>query len=306
MPEGHPCQWTPAAPGGKHKQITNPNGVSQLRVLSKLPNLAYSQKSRTHNQSNSPFHLPFPVTIHLGHTSVSLHEITEFAGIFIAFRYMLYLKRKNGDSIASENRLWVIIGATAGALFGSRILGALEDVPQWRAAPSFWLYLYSNKTIVGGLLGGLIGVELTKKIVGVQSRTGDLFVFPLLLAMIVGRIGCFSMGVYEMTYGHPSSLPWAMNLGDGIPRHPVALYEIIFLILLWVALAAVRKRVSLRNGSLFILFLSSYLAFRFLLDFIKPGWRYFLNLGSIQLACLAGLIYYSPYILRPRRLLKKD
>jgi hypothetical protein len=46
------------------------------------------------------------------------------------------------------------------------------------------------------------------------------------------------MGVYEETYGLPSSLPWAMDLGDGIQRHPVALYEIIFLIALWLSLTA--------------------------------------------------------------------
>jgi len=250
--------------------------------------------------------LPFPITIHIGHTSVSLHEITEFAGIFIAFRYMLYLKRKQGDSIGSESRLWVIIGATVGAIFGSRLLGALENIPEWRHAASFWLYLYSNKTIVGGLLGGLLGVEITKKIIGVRSRTGDLFVFPLLLAMIVGRIGCFSMGIYEMTYGNPSSLSWAMDLGDGIRRHPVALYEIAFLILLWAALTTARRRLPLRDGSLFIIFLSSYLLFRFLLDFIKPGWHYFLNLGSIQVACIAGMLYYCRYLLQPRLLLNKD
>ena len=61
-----------------------------------------------------------------------------------------------------------------------------------------------------------------------------LFTYPLILAIIIGRIGCFSMGVFEETYGLPTTLPWGMNLGDNIPRHPVCLYEIIFLIFLMV------------------------------------------------------------------------
>lgn len=50
----------------------------------------------------------------------------------------------------------------------------------------------------------------------------------------------------------------------------------------------------------------AYLLFRFGLDFIKPGYRYALGLGSIQLACVAGLLYYSPVILFPSRLTQKQ
>jgi len=50
----------------------------------------------------------------------------------------------------------------------------------------------------------------------------------------------------------------------------------------------------------------AYLLFRFLLDFIKPGSRYALGLGSIQLACLAGLLYYIRTIISPSRLIKKQ
>jgi len=171
------------------------------------------------------------------------------------------------------------------------------------ASPDKWLYFYSNKTLVGGLLGGLTGVELVKKIVKERQNSGDLFVFPLLLGMIIGRIGCFSAGVYEETYGLPSRLPWAMDLGDGVFRHPVTLYEILFLTSLWLCLALLKKHYVLPPGALFKMFMIAYLLFRFLLDFIKPGWRYLAGLGTIQLACLAGIAYYYRYLLHPRLLL---
>jgi prolipoprotein diacylglyceryltransferase len=122
--------------------------------------------------------------------------------------------------------------------------------------------------------------------------------------MIIGRVGCFSAGVYEQAYGIPSSLPWAMDLGDGIARHPVALYEIVYLLLLSVALRIVQKKYPLQPGALFKLMMIAYLVFRLLLDIIKPGWRYTLGLGSIQLACIAGLLYYHRYLLHPRTLIK--
>lgn len=250
--------------------------------------------------------MQFPVYINFLSLHLPLHAVTETLGMFIGFRYFLYLRRKQGDYINSNNRIWIIIGAIFGALAGSRLLGALENPPAFFHAGNPLLYLYLNKTIVGGLLGGLIGVELTKKVIAEKTSSGDLFVSPLILAMIIGRIGCFSMGVYGETYGIATTLPWGLNLGDGVLRHPVALYEILFLVALWATIAFLQKSYSLENGARFKMFMIGYLAFRLLLDFIKPGYRYFAGLGSIQLACLAGLIYYAPSIIFPSRLIKKQ
>ena len=229
----------------------------------------------------------------------------ESLGIFIGFRYYIFLKKKNGDPIESENRIWIIIAAMLGTVLGSRMLGALENIPAWIASPHPLQYFWGNKTMVGGFIGGLFAVEGVKKIIGERRASGDLFVYPLLLAMILGRIGCFSAGIYEEVYGFSSSLPWAMDLGDGIPRHPATLYEILFLIVLWISLRQVQKRHDLEQGALFKLLLIAYFTFRFLLDFIKPGWRYFLGLGSIQIACLLMLVYYGRYLLRPSLLVRK-
>ncbi len=171
------------------------------------------------------------------------------------------------------------------------------------AAPDKLQYLWGNKTLVGGLLCGLFGVELVKKLIGEHQRSGDLFVYPLLLGMIIGRLGCFTTGIYEETYGLPSTLSWAMDLGDGILRHPVVLYEIVFLLLLWLGISRVRAEWMLDAGASFKLFMIGYLCFRFVLDFVKPGWRYAFGLGTIQLSCLIGLLYYSRYLIRPRLLL---
>ncbi len=246
----------------------------------------------------------FPWTIPIGGAAVSAHAVCEAAGVFVAYRYYKWLQKKKGDTIEENNRLVVVIGAAFGAVLGARLLGAAEDIPAWRAATSGWGYFLANKTLVGGLLGGLLGVELLKRLIGEKRNTGDLFVFPLLLGMIIGRVGCFSAGVYEQAYGLPTALPWGMDLGDGIKRHPVTLYEIGYLLLLWLVLQTVQKKYTLQEGALFKLMLMAYLVFRLLLDVIKPGWRYALGLGSIQLACIGGLLYYYKYLLHPRTLLK--
>ena len=182
----------------------------------------------------------------------------------------------------------------------------MEDPYKFFNTSSPLLYFYSNKTIVGGLLGALVVVEITKLLLNEKSSSGDLFTYPLILAMMIGRIGCFLAGVNEPTFGIASSLPWAMDLGDGIMRHPVALYEIAFLLLVWVSIVQWEKSVTLANGVRFKIFMICYLTFRLAIDFIKPVHYFPFGLSAVQLACMTGLIYYYKtiyfLILKPVRL----
>jgi phosphatidylglycerol:prolipoprotein diacylglycerol transferase len=244
----------------------------------------------------------FPVVFHIGSLSLYAHGVFETAAFFIGFRYFLYLRRKEGDRIPTSGRTWILLGAILGSIIGSRLVGSLERPHELAMTKNLLLYIYGNKTVLGGFLGGLFGVELIKKAIGEKRASGDLFVYPMILALIIGRIGCFSMGVYEETYGLYTSGPWGMDLGDGMPRHPVALYEIAFLVLLWVGLRTTARRVPLAAGALFKCFLAAYCAFRFLLDFIKPNTAIALGLSTIQLTALCGLLYYLPYLLRPQKL----
>lgn len=237
--------------------------------------------------------MSFPVVFHIGPASISAHALLETLAFFIAFRYFLFLRKKKGDRIAEPNRIWIIIGATAGALFGSRMLGALESPSTLMKTEHLILYIYSTKTIVGGLLGGLLGVELVKKAIGEKSTSGDLFVYPLLLGMLIGRIGCFLNGTAESVVGLPTGSVLGMNLGDGILRHPVALYEIAFLLLLWVLIKQFSKQAAWQQGLLFRIFMISYLIFRFGLEFLKPREPIALQLSAIQWACVAGCVYYA-------------
>ena len=82
---------------------------------------------------------------------------------------------------------------------------------------------------VGGLIGGLIAVEWTKRWLRVTIPTGDLLVVPLVAGIAIGRIGCFLTGLADRTYGLATGLPWGVDFGDGVLRHPTQIYEIVFL-----------------------------------------------------------------------------
>lgn len=188
-----------------------------------------------------------------------------------------------------------MLGAMLGALIGSRVIAVLET-PEVLHHLSFSV-LYQSKTIVGGLLGGLFGVELIKNIIGVNIASGDIYVIPILVALIIGRIGCFSMGIDEPTYGVPTRFFMGVDLGDGILRHPIMLYEIIYLLLL-IFLFNRLKHKELINGDRFKLLMVLYFLFRFVIEFIKPYQSLFLNLSSIHWSALFIFIYYYRFIIR--------
>lgn len=250
--------------------------------------------------------MDFPFYVHIGNKSILLHSLFEPLAFFIGFRYLLYLKKKRGDILSSDNRFWIIIAAILGALLGSRLVGGLENPVPLFEGKNWLIHFYTNKTILGGLLGGLFAVELVKKLLGVKEASGDLFVYPIILALVIGRLGCFSMGVHEETYGTATTFLLGMDLGDGIDRHPVTLYEILYLVMVWICLAFLSKRYKLANGALFKLFMIGYIVFRFFLDFIKPHYTYSIGLSAIQTACIAGIAWYLPYLIHPKRLLKKQ
>jgi phosphatidylglycerol---prolipoprotein diacylglyceryl transferase len=234
--------------------------------------------------------LNFPVYIGLGSLQIHPHLLFESLAYTTAFR--LLLRRVRKDSITPSQRTSVIVGGMVGALIGAKMLVLLQHIDLiWQNQQQLILLLLQGKTVVGALLGGLIGVETTKKIIGITQSTGDVFVYPLIWGTAIGRIGCFLTGLSDRTYGIATNLPWGIDFGDGIVRHPTQLYEILFLILLTLFLQ-LRSRYKYQNGDLFKFYLIFYFGFRFLVDFIKPDFHPFLGLSAIQLACLLTILYY--------------
>ena len=209
------------------------------------------------------------------------------------------MRGRQGDALTDERRWLVIATIAVGALAGSRILGLLEQAPRDGWHWDRLLVPGGGKTIVGGLLGGWLAVEIVKRFIGIRSRTGDLFAVPLCVGIAIGRIGCFFAGLADDTYGTPTALPWGVGFGDGIPRHPTQLYEFLFLAVLGVILFHWNAKPH-TNGVIFRAFMTAYLGWRLLIDFIKPQ-PLVHGLNVIQWACIAGLVALALGELRGQR-----
>ncbi len=150
-----------------------------------------------------------------------------------------------------------------GAIIGAFALGTLN------------LYLSGQpaigRSIIGALFGGIIAVEIYKKINSIAGSTGGAFVAAFGIGVAIGRIGCFVSGLEDFTYGTPTSLPWGVDFGDGISRHPVQIYEAsvmaLFTAVYFYALWK-RQNWAVQNGFYGLVLI--YGAQRFIWEFLKP------------------------------------
>jgi prolipoprotein diacylglyceryltransferase len=239
----------------------------------------------------------FPVLVPIGPFRVHPHLVFDLLAYSIGFRLFLLQRRRLGDTIDAHARWSVVAAAILGAAVGSKLFFWLENPAETLAHWNDPAFLLGGKTIVGGLIGGLIGVELEKRWAGLTRRTGDLFAMPLAVGIVIGRIGCFLSGLPDRTHGTPSSLPWAVSFGDGIPRHPAQLYESAVMAIAAVVLWRLTRRPH-REGDVFKLFMVTYFALRLAVDALKPEVRVLLGLSSLQWASVAVLAYYGDDVRR--------
>ena len=240
--------------------------------------------------------MSFPVYGNIGIASLHPHVVFDVLAYATGFWLLLRGLRTHRDVVDVRTRRFVSAAALIGGVVGSHLLFAFEDIATLRFIAADPVRVLQGKTIVGGLIGGLLAVEFVKARRGVTVATGDLLVLPLAIGIAIGRIGCFLTGLDDGTSGIATGLPWGIDFGDGVSRHPTQLYEIAFLLLLLIAVMRFAS-LSPPAGDAFKLFLLGYLSFRVVVDFIKPASRV-AGMSVLQWACLAVIAYYVPHVPR--------
>lgn len=222
--------------------------------------------------------------IPLGPWHVHPHAMFDVLSYVVGGQIFWWTRRRRPDvAVPFEKMMWILVGMAGGAMLGAKLLAWAEGWPAvWAHRDSLATWA-SGKTIAGGLIGGWLGVEIAKRWVGLRQSTGDAVVFALGVGIAVGRFGCYLTGLDDGTYGIASSLPWAVDFGDGIRRHPTQLYEALFVTMLTWGLWRWR---AAPLGARFRLFVACYLLFRFGVEFLKPRPFRVAGLSPIQMASL--------------------
>jgi phosphatidylglycerol:prolipoprotein diacylglycerol transferase len=226
--------------------------------------------------------------IHLP-TSPLAHPVFDLAAwtAGAAVGYGLYRWRLKGalQAVAGKTGPGYFASLALGAIAGGWIAGSVNTLMGPAASLSH--------SILGALAGAIVAVELYKAARGIRGSTGTIFVGSFAVGVIVGRLGCLFSGLADRTYGVPTSLPWGVELGDGVARHPVQLYEsasMALFLAIYLAGLAMRSPWALRRG--FYALCIWYGAQRFVWEFLKP---YPAVLGPLNLFHLiaAGLALYG-------------
>jgi len=216
--------------------------------------------------------------------------------IVLAFAvgFALYRHNTRKTERNPEHLIPILFAAFFGGLIGAKLPLILMNLQYGL----HWQTLLAGRTIVGGLLGGTIGVLLIKKKLGIQERYGNLLAPPIALGMATGRIGCFFHGC---CFGTPTHLPWGIDFGDGISRHPTQIYEMLFCFFAFILLQ--RARHTAPPGSLLTRFFLAYFLFRFLEEFFRPH-PTLAGLTPFQWICIAGtftLLAKAIFLKLPRK-----
>jgi hypothetical protein len=201
---------------------------------------------------------------------------------FALYRWRL---KPTAERIAAQVGPTYFAALAVGAVIGAWLAGSANTLQG--PAPSL------SHSVAGALVGAIAGVEFYKLVCGVRGSTGAVFVGSFTTGIVVGRLGCLFAGLPDRTYGIPTSLPWAVDLGDHVGRHPVQVYESAAMTIFMAAYLrglARRSPWAVRRG--FYAMTMAYGAQRFLWEFLKP---YPNLLGPLNLFHIlsAGLVAYG-------------
>jgi phosphatidylglycerol---prolipoprotein diacylglyceryl transferase len=228
--------------------------------------------------------------------SAHLHLLTDLlaaaCGALSGWTFYRYRLKRAGYTASAQRELgyWATLSFAA-------LLGAL-----WFGTANLYLTGIAGvgRSAFGALFGGIVGVELWKVFKRRGGSTGVVYVVPLSVGMIVGRIGCQFAGLGDMTYGAPTTLPWGWDFGDGMARHPSPLYESLAILVFLAGFFAWFRRAPQAVAAIgFYVFIAYYAAQRFLIEFTKPYGDVFLGLDLFQIGALL-LFGYALFMVRRR------
>ena len=238
-----------------------------------------------------------PVLFHLGMFEIRWYGVIYAFGFLLALWFLLRSREKLG--LSKDDSYDLLFYLMLGDIIGARLFHVLFWEPAYYFAhPLKILYLWE-----GGLAfhGGLIGICLAaywycrKKNISFL-QVADVLTVPALLGLGLGRIANFING--ELV-GTVTTVPWCVNFGDGLCRHPYVLYSAVKRFALAGLFFALQRSYTFTDGFLFWLMIFFMGLGRFFLDFLREDVLYFyLSVGqwmSLMMIVLGGIVLLKKY-----------
>jgi prolipoprotein diacylglyceryl transferase len=207
-----------------------------------------------------------------------------YYGLFIALGVALAtwvgareLVRKGYDGALALDALFFVVPL---GFIGARLYHVVTDYELYadRPFPGVFEVWNGGLGIYGAVIGGFMGGLIFARVRRVDPLVlADAAAPGLILAQAVGRWGNY---FNQELFGRPSNLPWAIEIApanrpvgfkDVEAFHPTFLYESIWDVLVALILLFVARRFanSLKNGDIFLLYVSLYSVGRFFVEALR-------------------------------------
>ena len=226
-----------------------------------------------------------PVLGKFGEFNINAYPLFITLALIVGLSTYYILAREERQ--VSEKSFYLLLAGLFGGILGAKIPIWLIHLPELLHRQITVIELLSGRTITGGLLGGTLTVMYIKRRLHITDRKGNLFAPAIALGVAVGRIGCFLRGC---CFGTPTNLPWGVDFGDQVLRHPTQLYEILFMLGIFFYL--LHRRKTALPGELFYILMNSYFIFRFFEEFIREN-QHYLGLSLFQYIAIIAIIFIN-------------
>jgi len=223
---------------------------------------------------------PSPAIFGVGPLVLTYHGLLIVVGIAAGAWLTERELARRGHDDATALVLGSLLIVLPFGLAGARLYHVLTEYDRYAGGPvaavaRVWL---GGLGIYGAVAGGFVGLLIFCHLSGVGTlRFADAAAPGLVLGQAIGRWGNYSN---QELFGRPSDLPWAIRIApenrpvgytDAATFHPTFLYEsiwdvVVCLILLWVARRFAER---LKNGDVFVLYVSLYSFGRFFVEALR-------------------------------------
>ena len=151
-----------------------------------------------------------PILLELGSYRFSSYFVCVLFGYLLAVYLVTRAAHRQGLPVLPYFDLCLVAGVAG--LVGARLMHVVVELPRFylshpMAILKFW---YGGFVLYGGLLSGALAAYVFARFRALPWRQSlDLMVKPLLLAIAIGRLGCFLNGC---CYGKITSCPWPISV----------------------------------------------------------------------------------------------
>jgi phosphatidylglycerol---prolipoprotein diacylglyceryl transferase len=260
---------------------------------------------------------PSPVIFEVGPIPLSYHGLFIALGIAVGtWLTARELARRGYDGALALGSLFFVVPL---GFVGARLYHVLTEYHRYTRNPfpkvlEGW---EGGLGIYGAVAGGFLGLLLFSWYRGISPLAfADAAAPGLVLGQAIGRWGNY---FNQELFGRPSDLPWAIGIApenrptefaDATSFHPTFLYEAMWDVLVCLALLWVARRFSerLKDGDVFVLYVSLYSVGRFLIETLRIDAAFVVGSsirGNLFVSGMLALGFALVLVLRHLRTLQK-